>query len=159
MPVASSASWGFPIERILENFPCWERSYQAVECFLYHLEREKYLTKGNIQAYFPCLSMFPTFTACRHVVKTHLCLLLPVPLLQNTRVFPVAAKLSASCAISSGRWKESGRGRGKCLANRQGAGTYSIFFNSNKRVTPCRGGVLLPMIVQCCGNAHPYWIH
>lgn len=54
---------------------------KIVECFLYHLEREKHSSKGNIQANFPfpCASLGRLEVAeewiCLHVVKTHLCLL------------------------------------------------------------------------------------
>lgn len=85
---------------------------------------EKPSSRGDIQASFP----FPcTLQGRREVaerrtdlhvgVKTYLCLLLPIPILQNAHVFPVAKLaslpnlLSASCASCAGVWKEWGHGR------------------------------------------------
>lgn len=153
MPVASFASWGFPIERILENFPNSGKDSGVLFVPLGKGEtfkQREYSSQLSIPLCFtgkvrgsrrmdlsPCSENTSVFT-------------LPVPLLQNAHVFPIASKLSTSCAISTGRCKEWGRGRGKCFTTRPGTSMCSVFFNSSKKVTPCRR-VLLPMIVQRCG--------
>lgn len=74
-----------------------ERSYQVIEWFLHHLEMQKPSSRWDIQANFPFpfaiwerVEVAEEWTVLHVVVKTRLCLLLPVPVLQNTRVFPVA---------------------------------------------------------------------
>lgn len=91
----------------------------------------------------PCSENTSVFTSPSSIAAEHMC-------------FPSCYQTQLILCHQLREVEEWVLGRDKCLATRQGTGTYSIFFNSNKKVTPCRGEVLLPMIVQCCGNAHPY---
>lgn len=80
---------------------------------------------GNIQANFPFpwalqgkIEVAGGHTGLDIVGKTHLCLLLLIPTLQNAHVFQIAKlafhlnSLSASCAISVGSWESKCSGVG-----------------------------------------------